>query len=109
MNVKNACHVLFWLIVSAELCNFMRKKHPVTSPYRTAVYSDGGFAVLAQVLSRMTDKSYEDAVRTLLFEPLGMDDSTFAAPTGSGRNNIDRSLLDTPFTSWGLDVPIVFG
>jgi CubicO group peptidase (beta-lactamase class C family) len=87
----------------------MKKKHPVTSPYKTAVYSDGGFAVLAQVLSRMTGQTYEDSVRTILFEPLGMDNSTFAAPTESGRNNIDRSLLDTPFTSWGLDVPIVYG
>lgn len=94
----------------------MKGKTPVTSAYRTAVYADGGFAVLAQVLARMTGKDYQDAVHDILFEPLGMVDSTLFAPTSPGGNTtgpsintIDRTRLDVPFTSWGLDIPIVYG
>ncbi|KAF3010257.1 hypothetical protein E8E14_000400 [Neopestalotiopsis sp. 37M] len=63
-------------ITPRQLWEFMCTKYPVTSPFRTAVYSDGGFAVLGQVLARLTGKDYGEAIREILFEPLGLEGIT---------------------------------
>ncbi|KAF4472923.1 hypothetical protein FALBO_186 [Fusarium albosuccineum] len=90
------------------LFQYMRTKHPVISPFRNAVYSDGGYSVLGQVLARLSGQSYEDAMRDILFEPLGLDDSSVKAPTGSDLNAINRKPVDVN-SSWAGDIPILAG
>ncbi|KAF1952045.1 beta-lactamase [Byssothecium circinans] len=93
-----------------DLFAFMRAKHPVTSPFRTAVYSDGGFTILAQVLERLSGKKYPDAIRDILFKPLGRDglSTSTTAPNGSDINTIDRRPVSNS-TAFALDLPIVAG
>lgn len=86
----------------------MCTKYPVTSPFRTAAYSDGGFAILGQVLSRLTGKDYGEAIREILFEPLGLEGMSDKAPSGPGINAINRTIVDKD-SAWGKDYPITAG
>lgn len=76
------------------------------SPFRNAVYSDGGFAILGQVLARLLGKTYREAVQEVLFDPLGLESMSTTVPTGSDLNVIDRRSIDKN-TSWAGDVEIV--
>ncbi|KAJ5827390.1 hypothetical protein N7447_004153 [Penicillium robsamsonii] len=90
-----------------DLLNFFRdKKKPVISPFRNAVYSDGGFAILGQVLARLSGKTYREAVQEVLFDPLGLDSMSTTVPTGSDLNVIDRRSIDKN-TSWANDVEVL--
>lgn len=80
-------------------------KHPVISPYRNALYSDAGYILLGQVLSRITGQPYKDAIRDVLFEPLGANITT-VAPIGDNVNAINRTGLGA-FSSWGFDIDLV--
>jgi CubicO group peptidase (beta-lactamase class C family) len=88
------------------LAFFRDEKKPVISPWRNAVYSDGGFAILGQVLARLSGKTYTDAIKEILFHPLGMDSTSTKTPKGPDRNVIDRSIISKT-SSWGLDLEIV--
>ncbi|KAJ5343018.1 uncharacterized protein N7506_002842 [Penicillium brevicompactum] len=79
---------------------------PVISPWRNAVYSDGGFAILGQLLARISGKTFTEAIQEILFDPLGMENSSTKAPKGSDINVVDRSTIDNS-SSWGLDAEIV--
>lgn len=82
-------------------------KRPVISPFRNAVYSDAGYSVLGQVLARLAGKkTYSEAIRDILFEPLGLHNMSTQAPKGSSLNAIDRSSIDKN-SSWGLDLEVV--
>ncbi|OQE37646.1 hypothetical protein PENCOP_c009G02903 [Penicillium coprophilum] len=90
-----------------DLLKFFRdEKKPVIAPFRNAVYSDGGFAILGQVLARLSGKTYRQAVREILFDPLGLENMSTTVPTGSDLNVIDRRGIDKN-TSWGGDLEIV--
>lgn len=84
------------------------KKRPVVLPYRVPVYSDGGFAMLGGVLQRLTGLSYNDALKKLLGEPLGLNSSTSIEPKGK-----DRNVLAIPgppeVSSWGRDKQVIAG
>uniref|UniRef100_L2FTV4 Uncharacterized protein n=1 Tax=Colletotrichum fructicola (strain Nara gc5) TaxID=1213859 RepID=L2FTV4_COLFN len=95
-------------ITPEDLFAYMRdNKRPVVSPFRNAVYSDSGFALLGQVLARLSNQTYEDAVRDILANPLGLNSTTASVPKGTDVNAINRALF-TDVTSYGLDVPIVY-
>ncbi|KAM0228445.1 hypothetical protein ACHAP5_011940 [Fusarium lateritium] len=88
------------------LLEYMRDTQlPTTTPYRSALYSDAGFAVLTLVLERLTGEEYKDAVETVLFEPLGMNSSSAIAPNGTDIDAVDRTGLG----AWGIDFAIVAG
>lgn len=78
---------------------------PVISPFRNAVYSDGGFAILGQILARLSGRTYKEAVQEILFDPLGLESMSTTMPTGSNLNVIDRHSIDKN-TSWGSDMEI---
>ncbi|KAJ5349969.1 hypothetical protein N7541_007696 [Penicillium brevicompactum] len=85
---------------------FRDEKPPVISPWRNAVYSDGGFAILGQLLARISGKTFTEAIQEILFDPLGMENSSTKAPKGSDINVVDRSTIDNS-SSWGFDAEIV--
>ncbi|KAF5002422.1 hypothetical protein FGRMN_434 [Fusarium graminum] len=86
---------------------FMRDQQlPTAPPYRSALYSDAGYAVLTLVLERLTGKVYGDAVTDILFKPLGMNSSSTKAPNG---NNVDAVARIGLGGSWGIDLPLVAG
>jgi CubicO group peptidase (beta-lactamase class C family) len=78
---------------------------PTIAPYRSALYSDAGYAVLTLVLERLTGEEYKDAVKSLIFEPLGMNSSSSVAPNGTDIDAVERIGLG----SWGTDFPVVAG
>ncbi|HEY7356681.1 MAG TPA: serine hydrolase domain-containing protein, partial [Ktedonobacterales bacterium] len=43
-------------------------------------YSNSGYVLLGQVLERLTDMPYAEAIRRLIFEPLGMTHSCYLEP-----------------------------
>jgi CubicO group peptidase (beta-lactamase class C family) len=93
--------------VYLDLLTFFRdEKKPVISPWRNAVYSDGGFAILGQVLIRLSGKSFPEAIQEVIFDPLGMDSTSTTIPKGPDLNVIDRSIIDKN-SSWGVDLEIV--
>ncbi|KAK2012168.1 beta-lactamase [Colletotrichum eremochloae] len=88
-----------------DLFEHFSRKRPVIFPYRNAVYSDGGYILLGQVLARLTGQTYADALRSTILEPLGLNGTTAAAPNSTGMNAINRGLY-AELSSFGLDVPI---
>ena len=56
---------------------------PVTVNPKVAArfrYSGGGYAVVQQVIEDVTDEPFAEVARRVVFEPLGMGQSTFAQP-----------------------------
>ncbi|KAI6776553.1 hypothetical protein HG530_000498 [Fusarium avenaceum] len=89
-----------------EFLEYMRDNQlPTTAPYRSALYSDAGYAVLTLLLERLTGQEYKDAVKSVLFKPLGMNSSSSVTPNGTDIDAVDRTGLG----SWGADFPIVAG
>lgn len=90
---------------------FGEERMPVIAPYHSSIYSDGGYAILGQVLARMTGKSVTESFEELLWKPLGMNSTSTRFPKGPNVNAIDRSrtVKDSKlgFTSWGSDLEIV--
>ena len=83
-------------------------REPVISPYESAIYSDGGFALLTLVLERLTGKTFNEALQEIIYDPLGITDTMFPAPEREDLNAIDRSVID-PTSGWGKDIPVVAG
>ena len=78
------------------------------APYHSAIYSDGGFAILGQVLAKLSGKSVPDAFEDILWKPLGMNSTSTTVPKGSDINAMDRARLGLGLkTSWGQDLEIV--
>lgn len=81
------------------------RKRPVIPPFQTASYSDGGFTLLGLVLQRITGLSYNDALKTLLAEPLGLTGTAAVEPKGDDLN----ALVMPGMSSWGSDNHIIAG
>ncbi|KAF4498547.1 Penicillin-binding 4 [Fusarium agapanthi] len=85
---------------------FMRDTQvPTMGPWRSALYSDAGFGVLTLILERLTGQEYKDAIKDIVFGPLGMNSSSAVVPNGTDVDAVARTGL----VSWGIDVPIVAG
>jgi CubicO group peptidase (beta-lactamase class C family) len=54
-----------------------------TAPIAGFSYSGGGYTVLQLLVEDVTGISFDDAIRGLVFEPVGMSRSTFAADPGT--------------------------
>ncbi len=62
-------------------------------------YSNAGFELLGLLLSRVTGKTFEHAVRDLVLAPLGMQNSTFL------RGDVPAHLAASPHVGLPLSVP----
>ncbi|KAI2793509.1 hypothetical protein POX_a00089 [Penicillium oxalicum] len=94
---------------SDDLFKYMRdEKRPVISPYWAPVYSDIGYALMGQVLARLANKTtYSEAIPDVLFKPLGLQNSSTAAPKPQdGLNALNRSRV-APTSLWAVDFEIV--
>jgi hypothetical protein len=56
----------------------------------------------------VTGKTYGQAVRDLINEPLELEDTYYPIGSDEGLNGVNRSTIDE-FTTWGTDVNIVAG
>ena len=55
-------------------------ERPVAEPGEEFIYSDINFILLGEIVARVSGMSLDSFVRQRIFEPLGMDDTTFSPP-----------------------------
>jgi uncharacterized protein YbbC (DUF1343 family)/CubicO group peptidase (beta-lactamase class C family) len=67
-----------------------------TPPGRRFVYSDIGFFLLADIVAKVSGQPFDQFVKSRLFEPLGMKDTTFL-PAASLRGRIAPTEVCTPY------------
>ena len=60
-------------------------------PGTTFKYSGGGYTLAQLVISEVTGMSFQEAARSILFEPLGLSRSTFENPLPASHGNIARA------------------
>jgi CubicO group peptidase (beta-lactamase class C family) len=60
-------------------------RKPEADPGTKFIYSNQGYAIAGVMLERTAGKPWEDLMRTLLFEPLGMTSAGFGAPATEGK------------------------
>ena len=67
------------------MINGIKKRPPIYAPNYQSTYSNVAFILLGYVLENVTGKTYEEVVKSTIFEPLGMQSSSFKTPpTSSG-------------------------
>jgi CubicO group peptidase (beta-lactamase class C family) len=74
------------------------KVEPVHAPGTAYLYSNAGYAIAGHILETREKKSWEELMRTMLFEPLGMKSAGFGSPG-----------LDAPWGHSGVAVPVAPG
>lgn len=62
----------------------LTSRPPATPPGQEFVYANAGYTIAAAVAERITGESYEQLMRTLLFDPLEMSSAGFGAPGTPG-------------------------
>ncbi|NET31924.1 MAG: beta-lactamase family protein [Cyanothece sp. SIO1E1] len=68
-----------------ELSEIILSTEVLFAPGERYQYSNGGYAILAQIIEHLTQKSYGDFLRQNIFEPLGM--------ASTGHNN-DHEIIE---------------
>lgn len=74
-------------------------RKPEAKPGTKFIYSNQGYAIAGVMLEKAGGKTWEDMLRTMLFEPLGMTTAGFGAPASIGK-------VDQP---WGHTKKIFLG
>lgn len=68
---------------ASDLYDAMQKQKPVFAPNQKSTYSNDAFSLLGLVLANVTGMSYSDYIRSSIFEPLGMEHTSFERPEDS--------------------------
>jgi CubicO group peptidase (beta-lactamase class C family) len=78
-DVMDVCHRFSGLgkmVTSAELVALYRDIDTVNAaPGTNWIYNNGGWLLLTEAIDRITGRSYEEVMRDLIFEPVGMYDT----------------------------------
>ncbi|POS77586.1 hypothetical protein DHEL01_v204024 [Diaporthe helianthi] len=75
-------------------------RRPVYLPNTTPGYSNAAFATLGLVLEELTGTTFDEALRSLLTEPLGLNRTTISAP------NSTNAVIPGNATTSGWDIDI---
>jgi hypothetical protein len=60
-------------------------RKPEAKPGTKFIYSNQGYTIAGVMLEKATGKTWEDLLRSMLFEPLGMTTAGFGAPASVGK------------------------
>src|SRR5438552_15254862 len=60
-------------------------RKPEAKPGTKYIYSNQGYTIAGVMLEKTTGKTWEDLLRSMLFEPLGMTTAGFGAPASVGK------------------------
>jgi CubicO group peptidase (beta-lactamase class C family) len=60
-------------------------RKPEAKPGTKHIYSNQGYTIAGVMLEKATGKTWEDLLRSMLFEPLGMTTAGFGAPASVGK------------------------
>lgn len=85
--LRDACDIRFQfsgttgrLTSRDDIVAFYRGIDDVNAPPGTTyIYNNGGWVLVSAVIERVTGQSFEDVMRKLVFEPIGMNDSLVRA------------------------------
>jgi D-alanyl-D-alanine carboxypeptidase len=80
----------------ADVLDRLAESEVVIEPDSASKYSNLAFALLGEVVARISGRPYEEYVRAEIFEPLGMTSSTFA-PDGALRGQMATGYDPHPF------------
>lgn len=97
------CGFLGKLCTQEELLAGVASQRPVTNPYNVPIYSNTGYVLLGMVIERVTNMTYADAVKNLLFEPLGLERTSAVVP---GKENAIIAGGDPLMSLWGVDIGV---
>ena len=61
------------------------EREPEAKPGTKTIYSNQGYTIAGAMLEKASGKTWEELMRTLLFEPLGMTSAGFGAPASVGQ------------------------
>lgn len=73
-------------------------REPAVKPGTRWIYSDSGYAIAGAMMERVTGTSWEELLKTRLFDPLGMTSAGFGPPS-------EPDKLDQPWGHRGYDAP----
>lgn len=78
---------------STDIIDYVNRRQPVYMPGTSPVYSNIGFAILGMVIEAVTGKSFDDVVKSDIFEVAGLGSTSFNGP--------DESFLEAGFIPFG--------
>ena len=78
-------------------------REPEAKPGTKYIYSNQGYTIAGVMLEKATGITWEDLLRTRLFEPLGMTTAGFGAP--ASLDKVDQPWGHTALSSGGAPVP----
>jgi CubicO group peptidase (beta-lactamase class C family) len=76
-------------------------REPEAKPGTKFTYSNQGYTIAGVMLEKATGKTWEDLLRSMLFEPLGMTTAGFGAPASIGK--VDQPWGHTKAASSGIE------
>lgn len=82
---------------SEDWLEAMSNKAPLFAPNQMSTYSNAAFELLGLVLANVTGMSYEDYLRTAIFEAIGMNSTTLSKPSD------DHAVLPVGQWYWDID------
>ena len=77
-----------------EMIEIVMGRPPSTEPGSTYAYANFGIAIAGAMCEAATGEPYEDLMRQMLFEPLGMTTAGFGAPGSAGKIDAIRGHDD---------------
>lgn len=77
----------------------LSQRNPVYAPFTTPVYSNAAFELLGYVLENVTALPYEVALQKLIFDPLGLHQSSVSKP-----RNASLGVIPIGENDWDLDL-----
>ena len=75
------------LCTREQLLKGAASQRPATGAFQSPFYSNTGFVLLGMVLEKMTGMPWDEALKNLLFDPLGLKDTYTAVPTEEEARN----------------------
>lgn len=73
-------------LTAGQLISLTLDNRPLlTTPGTTYAYSNFGYCILGRVIEKITGKTYADAVRSMVLQPLGITDMTISGNTLADR------------------------
>jgi CubicO group peptidase (beta-lactamase class C family) len=76
------------------------EREPEAKPGTKNIYSNQGYTIAGVMLEKASGKTWEELMRTMLFEPLGMTSAGFGAPASVGQ--VDQPWGHTKAGSSGI-------
>lgn len=77
----------------------MARRPPVYREFTTPVYSNIGYALLGLVVEAATNKTFQDAVQTGIFDAIGMKSTSFNGPP---KSFAEKGFIPVKESTWNL-------